>query len=130
MDLPPRRRVLPSATADAATEVEENDPFPVKLISERVAYVSDPNTTGFEPLDGDEDQLARDAVREVIAFYNARIAAERRAPVPNDERIEQLKAARQAAIDDQTRLDTAGPGDAARIAADYAARLKGLTAQS
>ncbi|WP_331739870.1 hypothetical protein OG590_39235 (plasmid) [Streptomyces goshikiensis] len=92
--------------------------------------MSDPNTAAFEPLDGDEDQLARDAVREVIAFYNARIAAERRVPVPDDAHIEQLKAARQAAIDDQTRLDTAGPGDAARIAADYAARLKGLTDQS
>ncbi|MFF3088704.1 hypothetical protein ACFVRB_27195 [Streptomyces nojiriensis] len=92
--------------------------------------MSDPNTADFEPLDGDEDQLARDAVREVIAFYNARIAAERRTPVPDGGHIEQLKAARQAAIDDQTRLDTAGPGDAARIAADYAARLKGLTDQS
>ncbi|MCX5174378.1 hypothetical protein [Streptomyces virginiae] len=44
-------------------------------------------------------------------------------------RIEQLKL-RQAAIDDQTRLDTAGPGNAARIAANYAARLKELTDQS
>ncbi|MER7827005.1 hypothetical protein ABTX85_31100 [Streptomyces sp. NPDC096097] len=92
--------------------------------------MSDPNIAGFEPLDGDEDQLARDAVREVIAFYNARIVDERRTPAPDDERIKQLKAARQAAIDDQTRLDTAGPGDAARIAADYAARLQGLTDQS
>ncbi|MBT1185205.1 hypothetical protein HET69_14600 [Streptomyces sp. CJ_13] len=92
--------------------------------------MSDPNTAAFEPLDGDEDQLARDAVREVIAFYNARLASARRTPVPDDAHIEQLKAARQAAIDDQTRLDTAGPGDAARIAADYAARLKGLTDQS
>ncbi|WP_327732977.1 hypothetical protein OG749_03005 [Streptomyces nojiriensis] len=92
--------------------------------------MSDPNTAGFEPLDGNEDQLARDAVREVIAFYNTRILDERRAPAPDGERIEHLKAARQAAIDDQTRLDTAGPGDAARIAADYAARLKGLTGQS
>ncbi|MFJ3840617.1 hypothetical protein ACWGHM_37145 [Streptomyces sp. NPDC054904] len=92
--------------------------------------MSEPNTADFEPLDGDEDQLARDAVREVIAFYNTRITAERRSSMPDDERIEQLKAARQAAIDDQSRLETAGPGDAARIAADYAARLKGLTNQS
>lgn len=110
--------------------MEENDPFTVKIIPERVVPVSDPNTPSFEPLDGDEDQLARDAVREVIAFHNARIVDERRAPVPDDERIEQLKTARQAAIDEQTRLETAGLGEAARIAADYSARLKGLTGQS
>ncbi|MFF3863610.1 hypothetical protein [Streptomyces sp. NPDC002209] len=92
--------------------------------------MSDPNTADFEPLDGGEDQQARNAVREVIAFYNARVLEERRAQLPDGERIEQLKAARQAAIDDQTRLETARPGDAARIAADYAARLKGLTNQS
>ncbi|MGW9369660.1 hypothetical protein ACWGVR_06535 [Streptomyces xanthophaeus] len=92
--------------------------------------MSDPNTAGFERLNGDEDQQARDAVREVIAFYNARIVDERRAPVRDDERIEDLKAARQAAIDDQARLDTAEPGHAARIAADYAARLNWLTRQS
>lgn len=105
---------------------EENDPFTAQM---KGCPVSDRNTASFEPLDGDEDQLARDAVREVIAFYNARILDERRAPVPDEERIEQLKAARQAAIGDQTRLDTAGPGDAARVAADYAARLRGLTDQ-
>ncbi|MCY0963430.1 hypothetical protein [Streptomyces sp. H27-H5] len=92
--------------------------------------MSDRNAARFEPLDGDKDQLARDAVREVIAFYNARILDERRAPAPDNERIEQLKAARQAAIGDQMRLDTAGLGDAARIADDYAARLKWLTDQS
>lgn len=118
------------AGSGAAAEVEENDPFIVKITSERVVPVSDPNAPAFEPLDGDEDQQAGDAVREVIAFYSARIVAERRAPLPDDEHIEQLKAARQAAIDDQTRLETAGPGDAARIAIDYAARLKGLTGQA
>ncbi|MFD8549404.1 hypothetical protein [Streptomyces sp. NPDC059649] len=41
--------------------------------------------------------------------------------------MEQLKAARQAALDDQAQLATADAEEAARVAAVHAARLKELT---
>ncbi|MFD3485009.1 hypothetical protein [Streptomyces sp. NPDC058665] len=78
----------------------------------------------FSDLDGGDEQQAMDAVRKVIAWYNSQIAAVYRAPVPDEDRIAELKAARQTATDDQARLETAGPEETARIAAAYAARLK------
>ncbi|WP_239010436.1 hypothetical protein [Streptomyces sp. 769] len=89
--------------------------------------LSDTPIPDFSHLDGGEEQQALDAVQEVVSWYNTQIAAEHRAPVPDEERIEELKAARQAALDDQQRLETAGPQKTARIAALYAARLKELT---
>ncbi|MEU2228621.1 hypothetical protein [Streptomyces sp. NPDC018347] len=80
----------------------------------------------FSGLDGGEEQDAADAVRDVVAWYSNRIVAEARKPVPDEERIEELKAGRQAALDDQARLATAGPEETRRIAAVYAARLKEL----
>ncbi|MEU5599186.1 hypothetical protein [Streptomyces sp. NPDC020298] len=50
----------------------------------------------------------------------------RRAPVPDEDRIEELNAGRQAALEDQRRLGTAGRQETERIAALYAARLKEL----
>ncbi|WP_232838872.1 hypothetical protein [Streptomyces geranii] len=62
----------------------------------------------------------------MVAWYNAQIVAERRAPVPDDERIQELKAGREAALADQALLASADPAQEARIAAVYAARLKEL----
>ncbi|MGW2051990.1 hypothetical protein ACWCPF_43780 [Streptomyces sp. NPDC001858] len=85
-----------------------------------------PDEPDFSGLGGGEDQQADDIVREVMGWYNAQIIAERRAPVPDDERIEALQAGREAALADQAQLATAAPEEAVRIAAVYAARLKEL----
>ncbi|MEU8718235.1 hypothetical protein [Streptomyces sp. NPDC048663] len=85
-----------------------------------------PDEPDFSGLDGGEDQQADDIVREVVGWYNAEIVAARRAPAPDDERIETLKAGRAAALADQAQLTTADPEEAARIAAVYAARLSEL----
>ncbi|MDX3310582.1 hypothetical protein ACWGH3_02760 [Streptomyces sp. NPDC054884] len=85
-----------------------------------------PDEPDFSGLAGGEEQQADDIVREVVGWYNAQIIAERRAPVPDDERIEALKAGREAALADQAQLATADPEEAAQIAAVYAARLREL----
>lgn len=53
-------------------------------------------------------------------------SAPHRTPVPDEDRIEELTAGRQAALEDQRRLGTADPQETERIAALYAARLKEL----
>ncbi|MEV6133222.1 hypothetical protein AB0M05_41590 [Streptomyces violaceusniger] len=90
----------------------------------------DADSPDYSPLHsyGDDEQ-ALDAVREVTAWYAARIAAERRAPVPDEDRIQELSTARHKAVEDQARAEEAGPEEAARIAADYAARLQALKDQ-
>lgn len=85
-----------------------------------------PDEPDFSGLEGGDEQAAEDAVQEVVNWYNAQFIAERRAPVPAEERIEELKAQRQAALDDQAQLATADPEEATRIAAVYAARLREL----
>lgn len=85
-----------------------------------------PDEPDFSGLGGGADQQADDIVREVVGWYNAQIITERRAPVPDDERVEELKAGREAALADQAQLATAGPEEEARIAAVYAARLREL----
>ncbi|WP_370270172.1 hypothetical protein [Streptomyces sp. V4I8] len=85
-----------------------------------------PDEPDFSGLEGGEEQGAQDAVQEVVNWYNTQIIAERRAPVPDEERIEELKAGRQAALADQAQLATADPEEAEQIAAAYAARLKKL----
>ncbi|MGW7003660.1 hypothetical protein ACWGCW_12725 [Streptomyces sp. NPDC054933] len=75
---------------------------------------------------GGEKEQALDVVGAVETWYGAQIARERRAPVPDAERLEELQAARQEAIDAQRRLEEADPDETARIAALYAARLKEL----
>ncbi|SFT22158.1 hypothetical protein SAMN04487982_110167 [Streptomyces sp. ok210] len=61
-----------------------------------------PDEPDFSGLEGGEEQAAEDAVQEVVNWYNAQIVTEqRRAPVPNEERIEALKAGREAALADQ-----------------------------
>ncbi|MFC8660828.1 hypothetical protein [Streptomyces sp. NPDC057199] len=69
----------------------------------------------FSGLGGDEDQQADDIAREVVGWYNAQIITKRRAPVPDDERIEALKAGREAALADQAQLASADPEEEARI---------------
>jgi hypothetical protein len=88
--------------------------------------MSDPDIPDFSGLEGGDEQQAAGIVRDVVLWYNTQLAAERRAPVPDEERIEELKQARQAALADQAQLATADPEEAARIAAVYAARLKEL----
>ncbi|MFE7935492.1 hypothetical protein ACFU6S_43560 [Streptomyces sp. NPDC057456] len=93
---------------------------------EGVAMSGTPDEPDFSGLEGGDEQAAEDAVQEVVNWYNAQIVAERRAPVPDEERTEELKAGRQAALADQAQLVTADPEEAERIAAVYAARLKEL----
>ncbi|MET8566127.1 hypothetical protein ABZV75_38290 [Streptomyces flaveolus] len=88
--------------------------------------MSDTPTPDFSGLEGGDEQQAEDAVQEVVNWYNAQITKERRAPLPDEDRIEELKAGRQAALADQAQLATADPEEAERIAAVYAARLKEL----
>ncbi|MEU7553157.1 hypothetical protein AB0B01_12545 [Streptomyces sp. NPDC044571] len=91
-----------------------------------MVLLSDPDIPDFSELYGGDEQDAADAVRDVVTWYSTQIAAERRAPVPDEQRIEELKAGRQAALADQAQLATADPEEAERIAAVYAARLKEL----
>ncbi|MCZ0983740.1 hypothetical protein O1L60_44030 [Streptomyces diastatochromogenes] len=88
--------------------------------------MTDPETPDFSGLEGGEEQAAEDAVQEVVNWYNGRLIEERRAPVPDEERVEELKSGREAALADGARLATADPEEADRIAAVYAARLKEL----
>ncbi|MGW0704221.1 hypothetical protein ACWD0A_34060 [Streptomyces sp. NPDC002867] len=88
--------------------------------------MSDPDIPDFSSLEGGEEQAAEDAVQEVVNWYNMQLLEERRAPVPDEERIEELKRSREAALADGAQLATADPEEADRIAAVYAARLKQL----
>jgi hypothetical protein len=76
---------------------------------------------------GDGYEAAAQAVGAVIAWYSQQLRRERSAARPDTERIELLKADRQAAIADQRALIEAGPEEIARITAVYEARLKDLT---
>jgi hypothetical protein len=88
--------------------------------------VSDTPSSDFSGLEGGEYQAAEEAIQEVVNWYNIQLLEERRAPVPDEERIEELKAGRGGALADGAQLATADPEDAGRIAAVYAARLKDL----
>ncbi|MEU9471246.1 hypothetical protein AB0D78_32420 [Streptomyces avermitilis] len=93
---------------------------------EGVAVSGAPDEPDFSGLEGGDEQAAEDAVQEVVNWYNTQIVAERRAPVPDEDRVEELKAGRQAALADQAQLATADLEEAERIAAVYAARLREL----
>ncbi|MEU4898870.1 hypothetical protein AB0B12_42000 [Streptomyces sp. NPDC044780] len=88
--------------------------------------MSDTPSPDFSGLDGGDEQQAADLVRDVVTWYSTQLVAERRAPVPDEHRVEELTAGRQAALEDQQRLDTADPRETERIAELYAARLKEL----
>lgn len=70
-------------------------------------------------------QASWDEVERLFAD-DTQIITERRAPVPDEERIEELKAGRQAALADHAQLAAADPEEAERIGAVHAARLKEL----
>ncbi|MGN5392511.1 hypothetical protein [Streptomyces sp. JL7001] len=88
--------------------------------------MSDTHGPDFSGLEGGEEHAAEDTIQEVVNWYNTQIISERRAAVPDDERIEELKAGREGALADQAQLATADPEEADRIADVYAARLKEL----
>lgn len=87
----------------------------------------DPDIPDFSGLEGGEEEQAAGIVRDVVLWYSTQIAAEHRAPVPDEERLEELEAGRQAALADQAQLVTADPPETALIAEVYTARLKELT---
>ncbi|MFJ6792088.1 hypothetical protein [Streptomyces angustmyceticus] len=87
-----------------------------------------PDEPDFAGLEGGEEQAAQEAIQEVVNWYNGQLLAGRRAPVPDEHRMEKLKAGREAALADGAQLATADPQEAGRIAAFYAARLKELKA--
>ncbi|WP_067252772.1 hypothetical protein [Streptomyces sp. DSM 15324] len=66
-----------------------------------------------------------DIVQEIVHWYTEQIAAERRAPLPDEERLAQLTAGRTAAYQDLQRLEDADPEED-RLAVLYAARLRDL----
>ncbi len=88
--------------------------------------MSDTPSSDFSGLEGGEEETAEEAIQEVVNWYNIQLLEERRAPVPDEERIEELKASREAVLADGAQLATADPEEAGRIAAVYAARLKEL----
>jgi hypothetical protein len=76
--------------------------------------------------EGDEAQRAVDALRAVLNWYAHRIAAERRAQVPDEDQVAQWTAAREAAFEDFDQLRQADPNEQARLAELYAGRLREL----
>ncbi|MDX2531476.1 hypothetical protein [Streptomyces europaeiscabiei] len=62
----------------------------------------------------------------MLHWYTEQIAVERRAPLPDEERIAQLTASRAAAYQDLARLEDADAQEEDRLAALYAARLRQL----
>lgn len=90
---------------------------------------SDSNIPDFSELGvhRSHEERARRAVGMVVAWYNDQILAQRQAPMPDEERTAELKAARQEAIEDQKRLTESEPAELERLAAVYAARFEELT---
>jgi len=85
-----------------------------------------PDEPDFSGLEQGEAQQAVDIVQEVVAWYTEAISAERRAPLPDDERIARLTADRAAAYQDLARLEEADWQEEQRLAELYAARLRQL----
>lgn len=79
------------------------------------------------PGSGHEDAQAADAVRAVTAWYAASIGAESSKPDPDPDRIARWSAALKDVGADRNRLWSAGPEEAAEIAARYRALLRELT---
>ncbi|MEU2856006.1 hypothetical protein [Streptomyces syringium] len=76
---------------------------------------------------GADYEVALERVGRVLAWCAQQILAERRAAVPDPERLEQLKARQRECAADQNRLGDAEPDEIARIAAAYEATFKQLT---
>ncbi|WP_432198233.1 hypothetical protein [Streptomyces sp. bgisy027] len=54
--------------------------------------MSETDEPDFSGLAGGEEQAAADAVQKVVNWYTEQIAAERRSPLPDEERLAQLTA--------------------------------------
>lgn len=67
---------------------------------------------------------AHQVVGAVLAWYSQQMLLARRSG--DQERLGELTEQRQSCVEDQDRLEDAGPEEIARIAADYAARLEEL----
>ncbi|MEU9943139.1 hypothetical protein [Streptomyces lavendulae] len=85
----------------------------------------DPTPQPLHQPGGDAEQAER-TVKEVIRWYNARLA-EARENGTDGETIDELRAAREQAVDDLDRLEDADEDETVQIAVAYAARLKELT---
>ncbi|MFG3532722.1 hypothetical protein ACGF8B_39335 [Streptomyces sp. NPDC047917] len=77
---------------------------------------------------GDAEQ-ARETVEQVISEYNTRLVAARRNPGRHTpDVVAGWRTARDQAVDDLERLESAGEDGTVQIALVYAARLKELKA--
>ncbi|NUK12521.1 hypothetical protein HRW18_32020 [Streptomyces lunaelactis] len=74
-------------------------------------------------------EAAEQLVQEVSTWYAEQIIKERRAAVPDTERLTALKEELAACAADQQALQDAGPEEVAEIAARYAAHAKELGSQ-
>lgn len=79
-----------------------------------------------QPHDDVSYEVAREIVGTVIAWYSRQMLLARR--TGDQRRLEELKAERQQCVDDQHRLEEAGPEEITRIADVYTARWKELEA--
>ncbi|WP_431776302.1 hypothetical protein [Streptomyces cucumeris] len=71
-------------------------------------------------------EVAYETVGTVIAWYSRALLLARRSG--DQQRLEELMTQRQKCVEEQHRLQDAGPKEIARIAAEYASRLKELEA--
>jgi len=101
----------------------DNGRFPIKITTKAVVVpdIPSPGIPGPQGV-----QPAEDTIQEFLNWYNEQIIKERHAALPDERRIEGLKAGRQAALADQAQLATADPEEAEWIATVYAAWLKEL----
>ncbi|MEV8529253.1 hypothetical protein AB0451_34785 [Streptomyces sp. NPDC052000] len=72
---------------------------------------------------------AEQLVQDVSTWYAEQIMKERRATVPDPERLAALKEELAACAADRAALQGAGPEEVEKIAARYAARAKELDVQ-
>ncbi|WP_432197046.1 hypothetical protein [Streptomyces sp. bgisy027] len=82
----------------------------------------------FSGLEGGELSSAVDHIRAVVTWYSTQIVAERRAPLPDEEKIARWTEERKSAHADLQRLETADAGETARLAGIYATRRRELGA--
>lgn len=76
---------------------------------------------------GGDDEQARAVVLKVIDAYNTRLVSARRDPARHAPGlVADWRQARDQAVDELDRLDTATPDETVQIALSYAARLKEL----
>ncbi|MGI5262447.1 hypothetical protein [Streptomyces angustmyceticus] len=71
-------------------------------------------------------EAAEKLVDDVSTLYVEQIVTERRAAVPDQERLKALKEQLAACAADREALQDAGPKEVAEIAARYAARAREL----